>query len=53
MRHVQYMQAGDASGTGLLNVMKKQWDKEAVSLVDERIAGWLPQLVGPDEASAA
>lgn len=42
-------QAGDASGTGCLDVRARCWDAAAMALVDPALQGWLPPLIGPDE----
>lgn len=39
------MEHGDASGTGLLNVMTREWDMELAALIDERVPGCLPPLI--------
>jgi xylulokinase len=46
---VLLLQAGDASGTGLLNLSNRQWDTDAIALVDKRVASWLPPLVSHNE----
>jgi sugar (pentulose or hexulose) kinase len=43
------LQAGDASGTGLLDVSARVWDPKLASLVDPQLTQWLPTLIGPDE----
>ncbi|GAX75099.1 hypothetical protein CEUSTIGMA_g2543.t1 [Chlamydomonas eustigma] len=47
------MEAGDASGTGLLDVEKKSWDKKAADLVDEKVWNMLPTLREPSQAVGA
>lgn len=44
-----FLQAGDASGTGLLDVAARVWDPKLTSLVDDQLMGWLPTLIGPNE----
>lgn len=39
-----FMEYGDASGTALLDVRKRQWSKAAIAAVDPKLAGWLPAL---------
>lgn len=46
-------QAGDASGTGLLDVASKAWDPKLAAMVDDQLLGWLPRLIGPDEVRSA
>lgn len=43
-------EAGDASGTGLLDVASRVWDPKLAALVDPQLSTWLPTLIGPDEA---
>lgn len=46
------MEAGDASGTGLLDVDEKTWDAKAVELVDRGLFDKLPpKLTEPTEAA--
>ena len=42
-------QAGDASGTAFLDVRQLCWDPRPMALVDVRVRGMLPDLIGPDE----
>eukprot|EP00878_Enallax_costatus_P004137 GHUV01004366.1.p1 GENE.GHUV01004366.1~~GHUV01004366.1.p1 ORF type:complete len:482 (+),score=108.10 GHUV01004366.1:309-1754(+) len=42
-------EAGDASGTGLLDVTNRCWDPKLTSLIDDQLINWLPKLIGPDE----
>lgn len=44
-----FLQAGDASGTGLLDVAARVWDPKLAALVDPQLQEWLPSLIGPDE----
>ena len=39
------MEAGDASGTGLLDVRRRAWSAAAMAAVDARVEGCLPALV--------
>jgi xylulokinase len=39
-----FMEYGDASGTGFLDVRKRVWSKAAMDAVDARVAGCLPAL---------
>jgi len=43
------MECGDASGTALLDVRKRQWSQAAASAVDPGLAGALPPLIGSGE----
>eukprot|EP00955_Chlamydomonas_euryale_P081216 363545-Chlamydomonas_euryale.AAC.3 len=43
------MDAGDASGTGLLDVSARAWDGAAATRVDARARGMLPPLLAPSE----
>ena len=45
-RHMEY---GDASGTGLMDIRKQQWHKEAIRAVDPELEEKLPQLSHPSE----
>ena len=38
------MEFGDASGTALMDVRRREWSREVVSAIDSRLAGWLPPL---------
>jgi xylulokinase len=42
------MECGDASGTALLDVRRRTWSAEAISAVDRRLAGCLPELSPAD-----
>jgi xylulokinase len=44
------MEAGDASGTAFLDVRRRTWATEAMEAVDGRVAGCLPELIGPHES---
>ena len=39
-----FMEAGDASGTALLDVRRRRWSAAAVAAVDKNLADWLPAL---------
>jgi len=43
------MEFGDASGTALLDVRKRQWSAAAVKAIDASLAGKLPRLIASDE----
>jgi hypothetical protein len=43
------VQAGDASGTGLLDVAARVWQPQLAAMIDDQLASWLPRLIGPDE----
>ncbi len=44
-----FMEHGDASGTALMDVRKRQWAKPVLAVIDARLDEWLPKL----SASAA
>lgn len=44
--------AGDASGTGLLDVAARRWDARAAAAVDAALLDKLPRLLGPSERVA-
>jgi xylulokinase len=44
-----FMEYGDASGTGFLDVRKRTWSAAAMSAIDERVAGCLPALSASHE----
>lgn len=44
-----FMEHGDASGTALMDVRKRQWAKPVLAAIDARLGEWLPKL----SASAA
>jgi xylulokinase len=44
------MEFGDASGTGFLDVRKRQWSAAAMGSVDGRVAGCLPALSASHES---
>lgn len=41
---VQRMEYGDASGTGLLNVRTRTWDRELMEFIDPRLGDMLPEV---------
>lgn len=43
------MECGDASGTALLDVRKRQWSQAAVNAIDPHLSGDLPPLIGSEE----
>jgi xylulokinase len=47
----RFMEYGDASGTGLMDVRRRTWSKEAVAAVDRNLADWLPPLSPSSEAA--
>ena len=42
------MEHGDASGTALLDVRKREWSAAAIGAIDPELRGKLPELVAPD-----
>lgn len=46
IRHMEY---GDASGTGLMDIQKRQWHKEAIKAIDPELEEKLPPLFHPSE----
>lgn len=44
-----FMEYGDASGTGLLDIRKKQWREDLIQAIDPHLKNALPPLVEPDE----
>ncbi|HMD59991.1 MAG TPA: xylulokinase [Opitutaceae bacterium] len=45
-----FMEFGDASGTGFLDVRRRAWSEAAMGAVDGRVAGCLPPLSASHEA---
>lgn len=43
------MECGDASGTALLDVRKRQWSQAAINAVDPKLSGALPALIGSEQ----
>jgi xylulokinase len=43
-----FMEYGDASGTALFDVRKRQWSKAAIAAIDPKLAAWLPPLSSSD-----
>jgi xylulokinase len=46
-----FMEYGDGSGTGLMDVRRRIWSKDAIGAVDRNLADWLPPLSPSDEAA--
>lgn len=46
----QVTEAGDASGTGLLDVAQRCWDARLAAMIDDKLAGCLQHIIGPDES---
>ena len=47
------MEAGDASGTALLDTKTKTWSKKACALIDEKLYDLLPQIIEFDEKAGS
>ena len=45
------MEAGDASGTALLDVRRRSWSRAALAAIDPRLAEWLPPLIEAHESA--
>jgi xylulokinase len=45
------MEFGDASGTALMDVRRRQWSRAAIAAVDRRLADWLPPLGDSGDAA--
>lgn len=43
-----FMEHGDASGTALMDVRKREWSAEVIKAIDPRLADWLPKLSSSD-----
>ena len=43
------MECGDASGTALMDVAKRQWSAAAVKVIDPHLAGKLPPIIPSDQ----
>ena len=43
------MEYGDASGTGLMNVKKREWSEKISNTIDKELINKLPELVGSDD----
>jgi len=43
------MEYGDASGTALMNIRKRQWCEETLEAIDDDLAGKLPPLISSDQ----
>ena len=46
-------QAGDASGTGFLDIKGRCWESRVADLIDPRVMGMLPPLIEPDQVGTA
>lgn len=46
-----HMEFGDASGTALMDVRKRTWSKQAINVIDRKLAGYLPPLSESHEAA--
>jgi xylulokinase len=46
-----FMEFGDGSGTGLMDVRWRTWSKEAIGAIDRNLEDWLPPL-SPSDAAA-
>eukprot|EP00882_Tetradesmus_deserticola_P028731 GHRQ01032013.1.p1 GENE.GHRQ01032013.1~~GHRQ01032013.1.p1 ORF type:complete len:225 (+),score=92.64 GHRQ01032013.1:141-815(+) len=44
-------EAGDASGTGLLDVAQRCWDGRLAGMIGDKLLSCLPRIIGPDEVS--
>lgn len=47
------MEAGDASGTGLLDPVTRDWRRDDAARLDERLPSMLPPLLAPGEPAGA
>jgi xylulokinase len=45
-----FMEAGDASGTGLMDVRRRSWSSEAIRAIDPHLADFLPPISAPDDS---
>jgi xylulokinase len=45
----QVMEYGDASGTALLDVRKREWSRAVLDAIDPELAAKLPPLIGSDQ----
>jgi xylulokinase len=45
----KHMEYGDASGTGLMEIRKRQWHNEAIAAIGPELEGMLPELSHPSE----
>jgi xylulokinase len=43
------MEAGDASGTALLDVRRRRWSAPALAAIDRDLGDWLPRLIEANE----
>ncbi len=46
-----FMEAGDASGTALMDVRRRQWSPDAIKAIDPALADFLPPISGSHEAA--
>ncbi|MBI5690360.1 MAG: xylulokinase [Verrucomicrobia bacterium] len=46
-----FMEHGDASGTALMDVRRREWSAAAVGAIDRNLADWLPELRPSHEAA--
>lgn len=49
----QTMEAGDASGTGLLDVRTRSWNRQVCDAIDERVLPCLPAILQADTPAGA
>ena len=45
------MEAGDASGTALLDVRRRVWSRQAIEAIDKNLGDCLPSLIQPNAAA--
>jgi xylulokinase len=45
------MEFGDASGTALMDIRRREWSRAVVSAIDPKLAEWLPRLQPSHEAA--
>ena len=43
------MECGDASGTGFFDPVARAFSEERMRAIDDGLAGWVPQLIQPDQ----
>ena len=46
-----FMEPGDASGTGLMDVRRRAWSRAAINATDPNLVDFLPPISGSDEAA--
>ncbi len=44
----RFMEFGDASGTAIMDVRSRAWNKEVIEAIDSRVADYLPRLSSSD-----